>query len=265
MALSMRSGRAFSLKRSANETYVKYKNKCDELQKHLQVPLFDENEAPFAPTIDEMKQAESIFVSNRNHTISFIKSAVRPHQYPDHDLPEVAVLGASNVGKSSLLQAVFHKVPDVRVKVSKKPGHTKTLNFYGVGKKFGLVDMPGYGFRQPKDFSAFASEFLTSRTNLKRTFLVLDGHVGFRNFDQDAVEMFEQLKVPYGLVLTKIDKASDAVILKNLMFVQQLRDKFMSHLCFPQPFLVSSVTMEGIGYLQAFLAYIAGQLQVKGA
>ncbi|EEC11653.1 hypothetical protein IscW_ISCW009905 [Ixodes scapularis] len=58
--------------------------------------------------------------------------------------------------------------------------------------------MPGYGFRQPKEFSAFASEFLTSRTNLKRTFLVLDGHVGFRNFDQDAVEMFEQLKVPYG-------------------------------------------------------------------
>ncbi|KAM7290144.1 hypothetical protein ISCGN_026810 [Ixodes scapularis] len=198
-ALRVRSGRAFSLKRSANETYVKYKNKCDELQKHLQVPLFDENEAPFAPTIDEMKQAESIFVSDRNHTISFIKSAVRPHQYPDHDLPEVAVLGASNVGKSSLLQAVFHKVPDVCVKVSKKPGHTKTLNFYGVGKKFGLVDMPGYGFRQPKEFSAFASEFLTSRTNLKRTFLVLDGHVGFRNFDQDAVEMFEQLKVPYGV------------------------------------------------------------------
>ncbi|CAN8012909.1 unnamed protein product [Ixodes pacificus] len=121
MAFSVRSGRAFSLKRSANETYVKYKNKCDELQKHLQVPLFDENEAPFAPTIDEMKRAESIFVSNRNHTISFIKSAVRPHQYPDHDLPEVAVLGVSNVGKSSLLQALFHKVPDVRVKVSKKP------------------------------------------------------------------------------------------------------------------------------------------------
>ncbi|KAM7290955.1 GTP-binding protein 8 [Ixodes scapularis] len=186
-------------------------------------------------------------------------------QYQSMAIANVAVLGASNVGKSSLLQAVFHKVPDVCVKVSKKPGHTKTLNFYGVGKKFGLVDMPGYGFRQPKEFSAFASEFLTSRTNLKRTFLVLDGHVGFRNFDQDAVEMFEQLKVPYGLVLTKIDKASDAVILKNLMFVQQLRDKFMSHLCFPQPFLVSSITMEGIGYFQAFLAYIAGQLQVKGA
>ncbi|CAN7936908.1 unnamed protein product [Ixodes hexagonus] len=260
---TVRSCRAFSSKRSVNETYVKYKNRCDELQKHLQVPLFDENETPFAPTVDDMKQAEELFTSNRNHTVSFIKSAIRSDQYPDHNLPEVAVLGRSNVGKSSLLQAMFHKVPDVCVKVSKKPGHTKTINFYGVGKKFGLVDMPGYGFRQPKDFAVFASEFLTSRTNLKRTFLLLDGHIGFQNFDQDAVEMFERLKVPYGLVLTKIDKASDAVILKNLIFVQQLRDRFMSQLCFPQPFLVSSITKEGIGYLQAFVAYIAGHLQVR--
>lgn len=67
----------------------------------------------------------------------------------------------------------------------------------------------------------------------------------------------------FQLVLTKIDKASDGVILRNLMAVQELRDRFMSTYCFPQPFLVSSITKEGIAFLQAFMAHIVGQLEVK--
>ncbi|XP_064481216.1 GTP-binding protein 8-like isoform X3 [Ornithodoros turicata] len=203
----------------------------------------------------------------------------------------VAFMGRSNVGKSSLIKALFSRAPKLEVKTSKKPGHTKTINFFGVGKRFCIVDMPGYGFRQPKDFAEFASKFLTSRTNLKRTFLLLDGNVGFANADQDAIEMFETLKVPYGrnslngtcqvkqrwppplpapryrktpfvikqLVITKIDKARDGQLLKNLAFIQNLRDKYMSPLCFPQPFLVSSLTLEGIAYLQYFIAYISGE------
>lgn len=174
-------------------------------------------------------------------------------------------MGISNVGKSSLLKAIFFKAPEVTVKVSKTPGHTKTLNFFAVGKKLCLVDMPGYGFRQPKDFALFSSQFLSGRKNLKRTFLVMDAEQGFQDYDQDAIEMLETLRSPYALVLTKIDKAKNSAILKNLMFVRELRDQYMSTLCFPQPFLVSSVTREGIAFLQAFIAHMAGLLNVEDA
>lgn len=257
--------RYFSLKNVRRKADIQYKNRCNELQRHLQVPLFDDNEAPFVPSRAEMMKAESLFVSAPQHKLSFIRSAVHPEHYPQHDMPEVAVMGISNVGKSSLLQAIFSQAPEVSVRVSKTPGHTKTLNFFAVGKKLCLVDMPGYGFRQPKDFAQFSSQFLSGRKNLKRTFLVLDAEKGFQDYDQDAIEMLELLKAPYALVMTKIDKTKDSVILRNLMFVRELRDRFMSTLCFPQPFLVSAVTQEGIAFLQAFLAHISGALDVEDA
>uniref|UniRef100_A0A224YXJ9 GTP-binding protein 8 n=1 Tax=Rhipicephalus zambeziensis TaxID=60191 RepID=A0A224YXJ9_9ACAR len=257
--------RSFSAKQASKKAELPYINRCNELQKHLQVPLFDKNEAPFEPSVAEMRAAEGLFVSRPNHQLSFITSAVRPEQYPQHDMPEVAIMGISNVGKSSLLKAMFSQAPEVRVKVSKTPGHTKTLNFFAVGKKLCLVDMPGYGFRQPKDFAIFSSQFLSGRKNLKRTFLVMDAEQGFQDYDQDAIEMLETLRSPYALVLTKIDKAKDSIILKNLAFVTELRDKYMSTLCFPQPFLVSSITREGIAFLQAFIAHITGLLDVEDA
>ncbi|XP_077518564.1 GTP-binding protein 8-like isoform X2 [Amblyomma americanum] len=231
--------RPYSAKVVPKKTNIQYVNRCTELQKHLQVPLFHENEAPFVPSVNEMMKAESLFVSSPSHALSFITSAVRPDQYPQHNMPEIAVMGISNVGKSSLLRAMFSQSPEVVVKVSKTPGHTKTLNFFGIGKKLCLVDMPGYGFRQPKDFAMFSSQFLSGRKNLKRTLLVIDAGQGFQDYDQDGIEMLETLRAPYALVLTKIDKAKDSVILKNLMFIQELRDRYMSALCFPQPFLFS--------------------------
>lgn len=262
---AVRFCRRFSAKVVPKRTDVQYKNRCSELQKHLQVPLFYENEAPFVPSVNEMKKAESFFVSRPDHVLSFLTSAVRPDQYPQHNVPEVAVMGISNVGKSSLLRAIFSQAREVIVKVSKTPGHTKTLNFFTIGKRLCLVDMPGYGFRQPKDFAAFSSEFLSGRKNLKRTLLVMDAGQGFQDYDQDAIEMLETLGAPYALVLTKIDKAKDSLILKNLMFIRELRDHYMSTRCFPQPFLVSSVTCEGIAFLQAFITHVSGLLQVEDA
>lgn len=139
------SRRALSVRKLANESYVRYKNRCIDLQSHLQVPLFDPNEAPFRPSLEEMKCAESLFVSKGRHIVRFLKSTI--HHYPEHDIPEVrgfdshfftpeflrnifltlsvcsqiALFGRSNVGKSSLLQAVFSQVPGLLVKVSKKP------------------------------------------------------------------------------------------------------------------------------------------------
>ncbi|XP_064481214.1 GTP-binding protein 8-like isoform X2 [Ornithodoros turicata] len=258
-SMAFRVLRTYSSKCALPREGIQYNNRCNVLQKHLLVPLFGENEAPICPSIKEMEVAEAMFEDKQLNKIAFLTSAVTQNQYPVHELPEVAFMGRSNVGKSSLIKALFSRAPKLEVKTSKKPGHTKTINFFGVGKRFCIVDMPGYGFRQPKDFAEFASKFLTSRTNLKRTFLLLDGNVGFANADQDAIEMFETLKVPYGLVITKIDKARDGQLLKNLAFIQNLRDKYMSPLCFPQPFLVSSLTLEGIAYLQYFIAYISGE------
>uniref|UniRef100_A0A5F8GEY1 GTP binding protein 8 n=1 Tax=Monodelphis domestica TaxID=13616 RepID=A0A5F8GEY1_MONDO len=109
----------------------------------------------------------------------------------------ICFIGRSNVGKSSLIKALFSLVPEVEVRVSKKPGHTKKMNFFKVGKYFTLVDMPGYGFKAPKDFVEMVEAYLKERTNLTRTFLLVDSVVGIQKADRIAIEMCEEYALPY--------------------------------------------------------------------
>ncbi|XP_022237897.1 GTP-binding protein 8-like [Limulus polyphemus] len=245
-------------------TEIQFKNPCDELQHYLQVPLFTQNEKSFSPSLIEMKAAQKLFIPSPRHEIKFLVSAIDQDRMPKHDLPEVTFIGRSNVGKSSLLKAIFAQVPHVKVRVSHTPGHTKTVNFYQVGRSMCLVDMPGYGYKQPEHFVQSVEGYIHNRPNLKRTFLMIDGKAGFRQWDAVAVEMLEEYRVPYGLIMTKIDKASHSMQLRNLVALQEIRNKNMSNCCFPQPFLVSSTTGEGIGYLQAFLAHITGSMNFSG-
>ncbi|NWS76276.1 GTPB8 protein, partial [Crotophaga sulcirostris] len=174
-------------------------------------------------------------------------------------LLQVCFIGRSNVGKSSLIRALFSLSPEVEVRVSKTPGHTKKMNFFKVGKYFTLVDMPGYGYHAPQDFVEMVEAYLQERRNLKRTFLLVDGVVGLQKADHIGIEMLEEFGIPYVMVLTKIDRASRGLLLKNVLKIQEfVKEKTQG--CFPQLFLVSSLEFSGVHLLRCFIAHVTGNL-----
>ncbi|NWX48257.1 GTPB8 protein, partial [Steatornis caripensis] len=213
----------------------------------------------FQPGLSALQRAEALFRSGRDHAIDYVSSAVRMEHAPPPALPEVCFIGRSNVGKSSLIRALFSLSPEVEVRVSKTPGHTKKMNFFKVGKYFTLVDMPGYGYRAPQDFVEMVEAYLQERRNLKRTFLLVDGVVGLQKTDHTAVEMLEEFGIPYVMVLTKIDRASRGLLLKNVLEIQEfVKEKTQG--CFPQLFLVSSLEFSGVHLLRCFVAHVTGNL-----
>ncbi|XP_035215931.1 GTP-binding protein 8-like isoform X2 [Stegodyphus dumicola] len=241
----------------------RFKNPCSELQQFIEVPLFKDNEIPFNPSIQDMKMAQKLFIPDKDHEIKFLACISETEKFPEHNLPEVTFIGRSNVGKSSLLRALFVKVPGLVVRTTKKLGQEQTVNFFQVGNCLCLVDMPGYGFRHPESFLKAVENYLKTRKNLKRTFLLVDGKVGFQKWDEVALDILEDFKIPYGLIMTKIDKAIPSQRLRNMLFLQQIRNKYTSVHCFPQPFMISSITGEGVAYLQAYIAHITGNLSLQ--
>ncbi|XP_030307304.1 GTP-binding protein 8 [Calypte anna] len=213
----------------------------------------------FQPSLAALQRAEVLFRSSRDHSIDYVSSAVRMDHAPSPTLPEVCFIGRSNVGKSSLIRALFSLSPEVEVRVSKTPGHTKKMNFFKVGKYFTLVDMPGYGYRAPQDFVEMVEAYLQERRNLKRTFLLVDSVVGLQTTDHTAVEMLEEFGIPYVMVLTKIDRASRGLLLKNVLKIHDFV-KEETQGCFPQLFLVSSLEFSGVHLLRCFVAHVTGNL-----
>ncbi|XP_051005937.1 GTP-binding protein 8 [Acomys russatus] len=214
----------------------------------------------FDPSLEDIAKAESIFAVTARNRIEYLSSAVRLDHAPSLQQPEVCFIGRSNVGKSSLIKALFSLAPDVEVRVSKKPGHTKKMNFFKVGKHFTLVDMPGYGYRAPEDFVDMVEAYLKERKNLKRTFLLVDSVVGITKFDNIAIEMCEEFALPYVMVLTKTDKSSKGYLLKQVLQIQKFVNT-QTQGCFPQLFPVSAMTYSGVHVLKCFIADITGSLK----
>mgnify|MGYP000016341343 CR=1 FL=1 len=131
-------------------------------------------------------------------------------QAPSHHYAEIAFAGASNVGKSSLVNAVLKQKVAI---VSSTPGRTQQLNFFKVAEVFIAVDMPGYGFAKAdkkniEHWQKVAIEYLSKRANLKRVFLLIDPIKGLKEADIDMINILNALAVSFQIVLTKIDKLS---------------------------------------------------------
>jgi GTP-binding protein len=143
--------------------------------------------------------------------VSFLKSAPALEHLPAPVVPEVAFAGRSNVGKSSLLNALTGR--NGLARTSNTPGRTQELNFFDVGAPlaFRLVDMPGYGFaKAPKDvvkkWRFLVNDFLRGRDTLKRALVLIDSRHGIKDVDREILEMLDKAAVSYRLVLTKADK-----------------------------------------------------------
>ena len=143
--------------------------------------------------------------------IAFLKSAPALEHLPVPSVPEIAFAGRSNVGKSSLLNALTNRNGLARTSVT--PGRTQELNYFDVGAPliFRLVDMPGYGFaKAPKDvvrkWRFLINDYLRGRQVLKRTLVLIDSRHGIKDVDRDVLAMLDTAAVSYRLVLTKADK-----------------------------------------------------------
>ncbi|KAM9804833.1 GTP-binding protein 8 [Neosynchiropus ocellatus] len=217
----------------------------------------------FQPSAADILKAETLFCSTPTHKIDYHTSAERMDHAPSLAQPEVCFIGRSNVGKSSLIKALFSLSPEVEVRVSKTPGHTKKMNFFRVGRSFCMVDMPGYGHRAPRDFVDMVEPYLLSRKSLVRTFMLVDGSLDFQKNDLIALEMCEEMRRPYVIVLTKVDKCGGrGKLLRNLMALQDVIQS-QTRCCFPQPFLASSLSYSGVHLLRCFIAHVTGSINLR--
>jgi len=151
--------------------------------------------------------------------IGFLKSAPGLQFLPEADLPEIAFAGRSNVGKSSLLNALAGR--NALARTSNTPGRTQELNFFEVGDPavLRLVDMPGYGFAEaPKDivrkWRFLVNDYLRGRATLKRALVLIDSRHGPKPVDLEVMEMLDKAAVSYRLVLTKADKIKASELAK---------------------------------------------------
>ena len=141
----------------------------------------------------------------------FMLSVARLEQLPEPELDEVAFAGRSNVGKSSLINALFNQKK--LAKTSATPGRTQQLNFFNFDNKLYLVDLPGYGYAKApeklvKQWQQMLKTYLRGRPNLRRVFLMVDSRHGLKKDDLDIMKMLDETAVAYQIVLTKIDKIS---------------------------------------------------------
>ncbi len=160
---------------------------------------------------EELEAARVLFA----HEVKFMMGAVQMSGLPPDDLPEVAFAGRSNVGKSTLINAVAGRLHLARA--SNSPGRTREVNFFVADEKLRLVDLPGYGFARAsrgdvKKFQNLGRDYLRGRPNLKRAYLLIDARHGLKDVDTEALDTFDVAAVSYQIVLTKADKLKPAEI-----------------------------------------------------
>ena len=208
---------------------------------------------PFAqePTAEERETGRLMFAG----PIDFLKGAVAMDGLPPPDRLEVCFAGRSNVGKSSLINALTGRKNLARA--SNTPGRTQEINYFTVGEDRYLVDLPGYGFAEaPKaiveKWQRLLKAYLAGRQTLRRAFVLIDTRHGIKAVDEEILTLLDRSAVTFQVVLTKADKvkASD----REAIFAQ-VRAALQKHpAAFPEIVLTSSEKGEGVETLRAIIA-----------
>jgi len=200
----------------------------------------------FSP--EEIEAARVLFA----HEVKFMMGAVAIAGLPPADLPEVAFAGRSNVGKSSLINAVTGRTHLARA--STAPGRTREINFFVADDTLRLVDLPGYGFAkvsrgEKNKFQNLGRSYLRGRPNLKRAYLLIDSRHGLKDVDLEAMEAFDLAAVSYQIILTKADKLKGRDV--EQMTAETLRKISRRPAAFPRVLATSAEKGTGIPELRA--------------
>ncbi|MFO7855691.1 MAG: ribosome biogenesis GTP-binding protein YihA/YsxC [Paracoccaceae bacterium] len=192
--------------------------------------------------------------------VDFLKGVVAMDGLPPADRPEFCLAGRSNVGKSTLINALTRRKALARA--SNTPGRTQEINFFDVGGRMWMVDLPGYGFAKAplktvERWQALLKTYLAGRANLRRAFVLIDARHGPKPVDHEIMDLLDRAAVSFQVVLTKADKPRTAERGRAVVAVAEALKRHPA--AFPEILLTSSETGEGLPALRAAAASLLDQ------
>jgi ribosome biogenesis GTP-binding protein YsxC/EngB len=203
------------------------------------------------PTPEDLEAGRKLFAG----PVDFVKGVVAMPGLPAADRLEICFAGRSNVGKSSLINALTGRKSLART--SNTPGRTQEINYFDVGGQLYLVDLPGYGFAEApvavvRQWQALLKSYLSGRATLRRAFVLIDMRHGIKKVDEEILDLLNKSAVTFQVVLTKADKIGAAERERTLA---QVRTALAKHpAAYPELLVTSSEKGEGVGTLRALLA-----------